>query len=139
VIEYKYPGAQRSQADYPITLTAVSPIQYEIQKPPCSLWNMIWSNPMVLMMLFSLVMVVGMPYLMKNMSPEELEEIKKQSALGGGGDPMKQLSKLMGMKSGNDEEEEEEDQVATTAVLTANKPVASASSSSSSSSTNKRK
>jgi hypothetical protein len=136
VIEYKYPGAQRSQANYPITLTALSPIQYEIQKPPFSLWNMLWSNPMVLMMLFSLLMVVGMPYLMKNMSPEELEEIKKQSALSGGGDPMKQLSKLMGMKSGNDEEEEEEDQVTTTTpALTANKQTVP----SSSSQANKRK
>jgi hypothetical protein len=109
VIEYKYPGASRTPANYPIVLTALAPIQYEIQKPPFSLWNMIKSNPMMLMMLFSLVMVIGMPMLMKGMTPEELEEMKRQGA--GKGDPMKELSKLMGMKTGgnDDDDEEEED------------------------------
>lgn len=108
VIEYKYPGAPRVAASYPIVLNALAPIQYEVQKPPFSLWGMIMANPMMLMMLFSLVMVVGMPYLMQNMSPEELEEIKRQSAKNG--DPMKQLSQLMGGgKTANDDDDDDED------------------------------
>lgn len=108
VIEYKYPGAPRVAASYPIVLNALAPIQYEVQKPPFSLWGMIMANPMMLMMLFSLVMVVGMPYLMQNMSPEELEEIKRQSAKNG--DPMKQLSQLMGGgKAANDDDDDDED------------------------------
>lgn len=108
VIEYKYPGAPRTPANYPITLTALAPIQYEVQKPPFSLWGMIWQNPMILMMLLSLAMVVGMPMLLKNMSPEELEEMKRQSAAKG--DPMKEFSKLMGMKqAANDDDDDDED------------------------------
>jgi hypothetical protein len=106
VIEYKYPGAARIVVPYPITLTALAPILYEIPKPPISIVNMIISNPMMLMMLFSLVMVVGFPMLLKGMSPEELEEIKRQSAANGG-DPMKKLSKLMGVQqAGGDDDDE---------------------------------
>lgn len=106
VIEYKYPGAPRLVVNHPITLTALAPIQYEVQKPPFSLYNMIMANPMMLMMLFSLVMVVGMPYLLNNMSPEELEEMKRQSAKNG--DPMKQLSKLMSGKTGDDDDDDDD-------------------------------
>lgn len=108
VIEYKFPGAPRLPMDYPIVLTALAPIMYQVPKPPFSLWNLIMGNPMMIMMLFSLVMVIGMPMLLKNMSPEELEEIKKQSA--GKGDPMKELSKLMGMKGNTADDDDDEDE-----------------------------
>ena len=42
-------------------------------------------SPMILMALFSLVMIVGMPYLMENMDPEsraEFEEMQKNNPLG---------------------------------------------------------
>jgi hypothetical protein len=45
-----------------------------------------------------------MPKMMANMSPEELAELKKQSATSG--DPMKELSKLMGGKPAADEEDD---------------------------------
>ncbi len=60
---------------------------------------------MIIMMLFSLGMVIAMPILMKNLSPEELEEIQRNSAASG--DPMQKLSKLMGVAPKNTEEEEE--------------------------------
>lgn len=94
VVEYKYLGAKKLQADYPIILTALAPIVYTLPKPQFSILGFMMANPMMIMMLFSLVMVVGMPMLMKNMSPEELEEIQKNSLTGG--DPMQKLSKLMG-------------------------------------------
>lgn len=37
-------------------------------------------SPMVLMMVFTGGMVLAMPYLMKNMDPESLEEFKEQQA-----------------------------------------------------------
>ncbi|OCK79421.1 hypothetical protein K432DRAFT_299897 [Lepidopterella palustris CBS 459.81] len=51
-------------------------------------------NPMILMALFSLVLIVGMPYLIENMDPEtkaEFEEIQKKSPLTGAGNPASQL------------------------------------------------
>ncbi|KAF2182806.1 hypothetical protein K469DRAFT_585120 [Zopfia rhizophila CBS 207.26] len=44
-------------------------------------------NPMILMALFSMVLIFGMPYLMENMDPEtraEFEEMQKKSPLSGG-------------------------------------------------------
>ncbi|KAF2471401.1 uncharacterized protein BDR25DRAFT_334017 [Lindgomyces ingoldianus] len=51
-------------------------------------------NPMILMALFSMVLIFGMPYLMENMDPEtkaEFEEMQKKSPLGGGGNPAAQI------------------------------------------------
>ncbi|KAF2269002.1 hypothetical protein CC78DRAFT_529620 [Lojkania enalia] len=52
-------------------------------------------NPMILMALFSMVLIFGMPYLMENMDPEtraEFEEMQKKSPLGGGtGNPAQQI------------------------------------------------
>ncbi|SMY28425.1 unnamed protein product [Zymoseptoria tritici ST99CH_1A5] len=53
-----------------------------------------FKNPMILMGLFSVVLIVGMPYLMDNMDPEmkeEFEELQKKSPLGGGTNVASQL------------------------------------------------
>eukprot|EP01039_Chlorochromonas_danica_P003559 gene3559-3898_t len=92
VVEYKYPGAPRATANYPITLQALAPMLYEIPKPPFSILGMLMGNPMMLLMIVTAVIAFAMPKMMANMSPEELEELKRQSA---GGDPMAKLTKLM--------------------------------------------
>lgn len=94
VVEYKFPGAKRLPADYPIAITALTPIQFRIPRPAFNLLGMLMANPMILMMLFSLLMVIGMPMLMKNLTPEELEEMQKNSLAAG--DPMQKLTQLMG-------------------------------------------
>lgn len=94
VVEYKYLGGNRLPATYPIVLTALAPIMYQIPKPPFSIVGMLMANPMLIMMLFSTIMVVGFPMMLKGLSPEELEEMKRNGA----GDPMKQLTDLMGVK-----------------------------------------
>ncbi|KAF2119183.1 hypothetical protein BDV96DRAFT_596946 [Lophiotrema nucula] len=51
-------------------------------------------NPMILMALFSMVLIFGMPYLMDNMDPEtkaEFEEMQKKSPLAGQANPATQL------------------------------------------------
>ncbi|OCK91202.1 uncharacterized protein K441DRAFT_616357 [Cenococcum geophilum 1.58] len=51
-------------------------------------------NPMILMALFSLVLIVGMPYLMENMDPEtraEFEEMQKKSPLNSAANPATQI------------------------------------------------
>jgi hypothetical protein len=104
VNEYKYLGAQPVRASYPVVLTAIMPVRYFQTKPPISILGMITGNPMMVMMLFMGGMVMFMPKMMANMSPEELAELKKQSATSG--DPMKELSKLMGGKPAADEEDD---------------------------------
>ena len=48
---------------------------------------------MILISVLMLGVVLFLPKLTQGMSPEELEELKKQR---GSGDPMKELSKLLG-------------------------------------------
>jgi hypothetical protein len=104
VVEYKYFGAKRAPATYPLSFVALTPIQYEMKKPPFSIMGFIMANPMMLLMLFSFVMVFAMPKMMQGMSPEELQELQKQSAANG--DPMKNLSKLMGMPTANNDDDD---------------------------------
>lgn len=61
VVEYKYPGAARQPAPYPIIVSALAPIQYEVPKPPFSLLSMLMGNPMILMMIFMGGMAFIMP------------------------------------------------------------------------------
>jgi hypothetical protein len=61
LVEYKYPGASRLPASYPIVLQALAPIQYTIPKPPFSLLGMLMGNPMLLLMLFTGLMAFAMP------------------------------------------------------------------------------
>jgi hypothetical protein len=67
--------------------------------------GMVMANPMMLIMVFMLFVVIAMPKMLQGMSPEELQELQKQSATGG--DPMNSLKKLMGMSSpaGDDDDE----------------------------------
>ncbi|KAJ9665388.1 hypothetical protein H2201_004465 [Coniosporium apollinis] len=69
-------------------------------------------SPMILMALFSLGLIVGMPYLMENMDPEtraEFEEMQKKSPLASANNPAAQLqnfdlaSWMAGKSTGADE------------------------------------
>lgn len=108
--ECKYPGSIVNRVTYPLTIVALAPKQYEIPKQGFSLVAMLWANPMIVFMILSAVLVMGMPALLNGMTPEELEEIKKNSA--NTGDPMKQLSNLMlgvppgGKASNNDDDDD---------------------------------
>ncbi len=104
VVEYKYFGAKRIPSVYPLSFVAIAPIQYTMPKPPFSIIGFVMANPMMLLMLFSFVMVFAMPKMLQGMSPEELQEIQKQSAANG--DPMKNLSKLMGMPASNNDDDD---------------------------------
>ena len=107
VVEFKYHGAKRIPSTYPLVITALAQAQHFQQRPPFNLMGMIMANPMILLMLFTGLIVIGMPQLLAGMTPEELEEIKKQSATQG--DPMKQLSALMGggaSKATNDDDDD---------------------------------
>jgi hypothetical protein len=119
VIEYKYPGAKKLPASYPISLIALAKNFYIPMKEPFSLYKIVAGNPMALMMLFSVVAVFALPAMMKNMvriylyfppaqpcfftflfrlsciqnsyqDPEELKRMQERRA-DSGEDPVKQL------------------------------------------------
>lgn len=103
-VEYKYSGAKRQAAQYPLLLKAATGVRYFQKKKQLSIIGMITGNPMMIVMAISLVAVMVMPKMLQGLSPEELAELKKQS---GSGDPMKELTKLMGM--GGDKKEDDDD------------------------------
>lgn len=110
VVEYKYPGAKRLPSTYPIVLTAMTKLSYFQKRKQLSILGMVTGNPMIILMLIMGVAVVAFPKMLSGMSPEELAEMKKQSASQG--DPMKELSKMWGgagAQKGDDDDEDEDD------------------------------
>jgi len=87
VVEYKYPGAKRIPASYPIELTAIVPISYFMIRPPFSLLGLIMGNPMIILMCGFVALMAYFPKMLAGMDPEVLEEMQKQQ--GGAEDPMK--------------------------------------------------
>lgn len=75
VVEYKYPGAMRNQASYPIRLTAIVPLSYFQVKPPLSIMGMLLGNPMILIFLVITGVMVFFPNTLKEIT--ESEEFKK--------------------------------------------------------------
>jgi hypothetical protein len=77
VVEYKYPGAKKFPAEYPLHLY---PIHYYQERPPFSIIGLITGNPMIVMMVFSLGIMVIFPKLLQGIDPEEMKQ------MGTGGD-----------------------------------------------------
>lgn len=96
-IEYLYAGAQKRSIEHPLNLSALATINYFEPKPSFSPFRML-KNPMVLLMLFSVVMMVVMPSMMNNLDPEQKEQMKKQMEMQQ--DPSKMLSSLWSDLSG---------------------------------------
>ncbi|KAL0580295.1 hypothetical protein V5O48_001712 [Marasmius crinis-equi] len=64
---------------YPIAIQAKQHYNYFVPPESFNIMGMLGS-PMMLMMIFGGGMMLGMPYLMKNMDPEALEDMKEQQA-----------------------------------------------------------
>ncbi|THU94823.1 hypothetical protein K435DRAFT_779253 [Dendrothele bispora CBS 962.96] len=64
---------------YPITVEAKGKYNYFVPPESFNLMGMLGS-PMMLIMILGGAMVLGLPYLMKNMDPEALAELKDQQA-----------------------------------------------------------
>ena len=105
VIEYKYPGAQKLAGSYPLELIAMAKNNFLPVKEGFSFYRVIMGNPMALMALFSIAVVVGMPYMMKNMDPEELKAMQQRHSLDPSEDPTKMMKSWMGLEEKDDDED----------------------------------
>jgi hypothetical protein len=65
LVEYKFPGAKRVPASYPIVLKAHSRVQYSQPKEGMSIGTFL-RNPMAYMVLFLVGIITLMPMLLKN-------------------------------------------------------------------------
>jgi ER membrane protein complex subunit 7 len=99
-LEYAYPGATKKVVPYPLVILARGTYQYFEIKKGFSIFSML-KNPMVLMMLFSVVMMVVMPKMMEGLDPEEKARMKQQ--MEAQNDPTKMFSQMFGELTGSAE------------------------------------
>lgn len=101
VLEYAYPGAPKRALKYPLVINPKGTYQYFEPKKGFSLFRLL-KNPMVLFMLFSVGLMVAMPYMMEGLDPEEKARMKEQ--MKNQQDPSKMMSQLWGDITGGGEE-----------------------------------
>lgn len=92
-LEYAYPGAAKTPVKYPLVLSPHATYEYFEKSKGFSIFSLL-KNPMVLMMLFSVVMMFVMPKMMEGLDPEEKEQMRKQ--MKAQQNPTEMLSQLWG-------------------------------------------
>jgi len=107
-IEYVYPGATKRPTSHPLNLVAHANYQYFEPRPTFSPF-VLFKNPMILVMIFSIGMMVVMPQMMKNLDPEQKEQMKKQMEMQS--NPTEMLSQMWGEMSGSGTKELNEKKV----------------------------
>ena len=101
-LEYAHPGAAKRAIKYPLVITPKGAYQFFEAKKGFSLFSLL-RNPMVLMMLFSVGLMVAMPYMMEGLDPEEKARMKEQ--MKNQQDPTAMLSQMWGDMTGAGEDE----------------------------------
>ena len=79
VVEYKYPGAKRQAASYPLQFTAMSPLNYFQVKPPFSVMGFVMGNPMIVIMGAVCCMMVYFPKMLKELDPEGMKAYEEST------------------------------------------------------------
>jgi hypothetical protein len=106
-LEYKYQGAPRTAAIYPLVLSPHVKISYFQKKEPLSITKMIMGNPMMIVMAISFGAIVFFPQLLNGMDKDQMKELMEQQKQQGlDGDPTNALKKLFGMESKADDDDE---------------------------------
>eukprot|EP00535_Pseudo-nitzschia_heimii_P010526 CAMPEP_0197173098 /NCGR_PEP_ID=MMETSP1423-20130617/151_1 /TAXON_ID=476441 /ORGANISM="Pseudo-nitzschia heimii, Strain UNC1101" /LENGTH=197 /DNA_ID=CAMNT_0042621857 /DNA_START=123 /DNA_END=716 /DNA_ORIENTATION=+ len=101
-LEYAHPGAPKRIVNYPLVISPKGSYQYFEAKRGFSLFSLL-RNPMVLMMLFSVGLMVAMPYMMEGLDPEEKARMKEQ--MKNQQDPTAMFSQMWGDMTGAGEAE----------------------------------
>ena len=109
VVEYKYQGATRAQAPYPLLLSPHTKLNYFQKKEGFNLYRAVAGNPMMILMVVMGAVVVLFPKLLAGMDKEELEKIMEEQKKAGmdAQDPMKMLQQMMGGKKKDDSDDED--------------------------------
>lgn len=100
-LEYAFPGAQKRALKYPLVINPKGTYQYFEAKKGFSIFRLL-KNPMVILMLFSVGLMVAMPYMMEGLDPEEKARMKEQ--MKNQQDPTAMLSQMWGDITGGEEE-----------------------------------
>jgi len=95
-VEYKYPGAKRLPASYPLFLNAIVPITYFQTPRPFSILD-IFGNPMMLMMMVSMGVIIFFPKMLSSIDPDKLKEEMGDE----GSEEVAKMMKSFGLGGGN--------------------------------------
>jgi ER membrane protein complex subunit 7 len=102
-IEYIYPGAPKQVVEKPLVVTAYATYDYFEVKKGFSAMSIL-KNPMMIMMVLTVVIMYYMPKMMEGLEPEERERMQKQMEMQQ--NPTKMLGELFGGLGGGDPEPE---------------------------------
>ena len=108
VVEYKYQGASRAQASYPLVLSPHTKLNYFQQKEGFNLSRAIAGNPMMIMMVVMGGVVMLFPKLLAGMDKEELDKMMEEQKKAGMDtqDPMKMFQQMLGGKKNDSDDED---------------------------------
>jgi hypothetical protein len=108
VVEYKFQGAPRAQAAYPLVLSPHTKVNYFQQKEGFNLYRAVAGNPMMIMMVVMGGVVMFFPKLLAGMDKEELNKMMEEQKKAGMDtqDPMKMFQQMLGGKKNDSDDED---------------------------------
>lgn len=108
VVEYKYQGASRAQASYPLVLSPHAKLNYFQKKEGFNLYRAVMGNPMMIMMVVMGGVVMLFPKLMAGMDKEEMAKMMEEQKKAGldSQDPMKMFQNMLGGKKEDSDDED---------------------------------
>ncbi|KAH7491551.1 hypothetical protein PRIC1_003038 [Phytophthora ramorum] len=91
-LEYKYPGAPKMRANYPLTVEAVKQLDFFEQREKFNLLGLIM-NPSFLTIIVPIGLLYVLPKLSEGMDPEEMKKAQEEM---GSADPSSLLAGMLG-------------------------------------------
>ncbi|KAG1693250.1 hypothetical protein DVH05_023716 [Phytophthora capsici] len=103
-LEYKYPGAPKMRADYPLNVEPVKQLDYFEQREKFNLLGLIM-NPSFLTIVVPIGLLYLLPKLQEGMDPEEMKKAQEEM---GATDPSSLLAGMLGGGQNNAEDSDDD-------------------------------
>ncbi|RLN46885.1 hypothetical protein BBJ29_002905 [Phytophthora kernoviae] len=103
-LEYKYPGAPKARADYPLDVEAVKQLNYFEQREKFNLLGLIM-NPSFLTIIVPIGLLYLLPKLQEGMDPEEMKKAQEEM---GSADPSSLLAGMLGGGQSNADDSDDD-------------------------------
>lgn len=107
VLEYRYPGAEKTVANYPLWIQPHLKLSYFLKREKFNFVRMIFQNPSMLMMGVMALMAFALPKMMANMDPEERK--KMQDDMKGANNPNEMMKGFFGGGAKDEDDDEDDD------------------------------
>lgn len=102
VLEYKFPGAQKTAASHPLKIAPHAQQNYFKVREPLSIQGIIYGNPMMIMMVVTFGMMIFFPKMLEGVDPEAMKEMQKPRETG---EAMKNFQQMLGVQSNDNDDD----------------------------------